>query len=613
MKNNIRNVAIIAHVDHGKTTLVDALLKCSHTFRDNEKVMVRALDSNPLEHERGITILAKTTAIDYNGVKINIVDTPGHADFSGEVERIMNMVDGVCLLIDAFDGPMPQTRFVLKQAISYRLKTVVVINKVDRPGADPERALNEVLELFMDLGADDSQLDFPVVYTSALNMTSSYDSDPAKQEPGMDPLFDTILRAIPEPTADDDKPLQFQPSLLDYNRFVGRIGIGRIDRGNIHLGDNLTCMRLDGKTTNFKVAKLFTYHGLDRIEVEEVHSGDICGIAGLPDIMVGETVCPSSCLEALPPLRIDEPTMRMTFAANSSPFSGKEGTLLTAQKISDRLYEESQKDVSMKFEVSATNEAFVVTGRGELHLSVLIETMRREGFELQVSKPMVITKVIDGVEYEPFEDLQIDVPDEYAGSIMQLVGSRCAEILNMSSENGQTRLNYVIPSRGLISFMNQFMTLSKGYGIINHIFREFRPKINKAIGQRSVGVLVSTDQGRSTAYAIKSAEERGTMFIGAGVDVYEGMIVGENKYQNDLAVNVSKTKNLTNERSSNKDVTVVLKSPRKMSLEDCLDYVNSDELVEVTPKSIRMRKKILNTAERKKYEAHHPEEYGKFN
>lgn len=611
MNENIRNVAIIAHVDHGKTTLVDALLKKSNTFRDNEKVSSRVMDSNPLEHERGITILAKTTAVEYKGVKINIVDTPGHADFAGEVERIMNMVDGVCLLVDAFDGPMPQTRFVLKQAISYHLKTVVVINKVDRPGADAERALNEVLELFMDLGADDSQLDFPVIYTSALNMTSSYTADPNDQKDGMDPLFDTILKTIPAPSADESKPLQFQPSLLDYNRYVGRIGIGRIDRGKIRLGDTLTCIRLDGKTTQFKVAKLFSYQGLNRVEVEEAHSGDICGIAGLPDISVGETVCPNNCLEPLPPLRIDEPTMKMEFGANTSPFAGKEGTLLTAQKIADFLYEESQKDVSMRIEVSATNESYIVTGRGELHLSVLIETMRRTGFELQVSKPMVITKVIDGVECEPFEDLQIDVPDEYAGAVMQLVGGRCAETINMTSENGQTRLVYIIPSRGLISFMNSFMTLTKGYGIINHSFREFRPKINKAIGQRNVGVLVSYEQGKSTAYAIKSAEERGTMYIGPGLEVYEGMIVGENKYQNDLVVNVSKDKSLGNQRSANKDVTVVLKSPRKMSLEDCLDYINNDELVEVTPKSIRMRKRILNTEVRKKYEAHHPEEYEK--
>lgn len=611
MNDKIRNVAIIAHVDHGKTTLVDALLKCSGTFRENEKVMVRAMDSNPLEHERGITILAKTTAIEYKGTKINIVDTPGHADFSGEVERIMNMVDGVCLLIDAFDGPMPQTRFVLKQAISYHLKTVVVINKVDRPGADPERALNEVLELFMDLGADDDQLEFPVVYTSALNMTSSYSEKVEDQAPGMDPLFDTILKTIPAPQGEDSEPLQFQPSLLDYNKYVGRIGIGRIDRGCIKIGDSLTCMRLDGTTTNFKVAKLFSYHGLDRVDVEQAVAGDICGISGLPDIMVGETVCPPNHLEALPPLRIDEPTMRMNFAANSSPFSGNEGTLLTAQKIQDRLYEEAQRDVSMRFDIDHSDQSFVVTGRGELHLSVLIETMRREGFELQVSKPQVIIKEIDGVECEPFEDLQIDVPDEYAGAVMQLVGNRCAETINMISDNGQTRLIYVIPSRGLISFMNQFMTLTKGYGIINHSFKEYRPKITRPIGQRSTGVLVATDAGKTTAYALKDTEERGTMFIGPGVDVYEGMIVGENKYNSDLAVNVVKTKSLGNQRSANKDVTVVLKSPRKMSLENCLDYINSDELCEITPKSIRMRKKILNTAERKKYEAHHPEEYQK--
>ena len=609
MNDKIRNVAIIAHVDHGKTTLVDALLQCSGTFRENEKVMVRAMDSNPLEHERGITILAKTTAIEYKDTKINIVDTPGHADFSGEVERIMNMVDGVCLLIDAFDGPMPQTRFVLKQAISYHLKTVVVINKVDRPGADPERALNEVLELFMDLGADDEQLEFPVVYTSALNKTSSYSEKVEDQAPGMDPLFDTILKTIPAPTGDEKEPLQFQPSLLDYNRYVGRIGIGRIDRGSIKIGDALTCVRIDGSTTNFKVAKLFSYHGLDRVEVDEAVAGDICGISGLADIMVGETVCPPDHLEALPPLRIDEPTMRMNFAANASPFSGNEGTLLTAQKIQDRLYEESQRDVSMRFDIDHTDQSFVVTGRGELHLSVLIETMRREGFELQVSKPQVILKEIDGVECEPFEDLQIDVPDEYAGAIMQLVGNRCEETINMTSDNGQTRLIYVIPSRGLISFMNQFMTLTKGYGIINHSFKEYRPKINRPIGQRSSGVLVATDAGKTTAYALKDTEERGSMFIGPGVDVYEGMIVGENKYNSDLAVNVVKTKSLGNQRSANKDVTVVLKSPRKMSLENCLDYINSDELCEITPKSIRMRKRILNTAERKKYEAHHPEEF----
>jgi len=612
MNEKIRNVAMIAHVDHGKTTLVGAMLKTSHTFRDNQQVGITVMDSNPLEHERGITILAKTTAIHYQGYKINIVDTPGHADFSGEVERIMNMVDGVCLLVDAFDGPMPQTRFVLKQAISYHLPTVVVINKVDRPGADPERALDEVLQLFMDLGADDSQLEFPVVYTSALNMTSSLSPKVEDQKPGMDPLFDTILKYLPAPKADETKPLQFQPSLLDYNKYVGRIGIGRVDRGSIEVGKTYSCLRLDGKTTNFKVQKLYTFFGLDRVETDKVEAGDICGIAGLPDIMVGETVCPTDHPEALPPLRIDQPTMRMTFAANSSPFSGQEGKFVTAQKIYERLYEESQRDVSMRFEVSPKDESYVVVGRGELHLSVLIETMRREGFEMEVSKPEVVLKTIDGVECEPWEDLQIDVPDEYAGNVMQLVGGRCAETVSMSEENGQTRLVYVIPSRGLISFMNPFMTCTKGYGIINHSFKDYRPKINRPIGMRQAGVLVSTDEGKSTAYAIKSAENRGTMFIGPGVDVYEGMIVGENKYATDLAVSVTRAKALNNERNSNKDVTIVLKTPRKMSLEDCLDYINTDELVEITPKSIRMRKRILDTAERKKYEAHHPEEFKKY-
>ena len=605
MNEKIRNVAIIAHVDHGKTTIVDAMLKSSNTFRDNSKVDNCVMDYNPLEHERGITILAKTTAINYNGYKINIVDTPGHADFSGEVERIMNMVDGVCLLVDAFDGPMPQTRFVLKQAIYYKLPIVVVINKVDRPNCDISRCIDLLMELFIELGASDSQLDFPLVYSSALNETSSLNQDIASQEKTMEPLFDTIIKYIPAPNGDKNNDLQFQPSILDYNKYVGRIGIGRVDNGVIEVNKTYTCVRNDGSTVDFKVQKLFTFHGLERVDVDFVEAGDICGIAGLSNINVGETVCLQGKNNPLPQLRIDEPTMRMSFGANHSPFSGKEGTILTAQKIGERLYEESQKDVSLRFLQENNNESFVVIGRGELHLSVLIETMRREGFELQVSKPEVIIKEIDGKECEPFEELQIDVPDEYAGNVMNLVGSRNAENIYMNSENGLTRLIYIIPSRGLISFMNPFMTLTKGNGIINHTFKEFRPLINKDIGQRNNGVLVATDQGQATAYALKSTEERGVMFIEPGVNVYEGMIVGENKYQNDLAVNVVKTKNLTNERSASKDTTIVLKSPRRMSLEDCLDYIDSDELVEITPKSIRMRKKILNTAERKKYEAHH--------
>ena len=604
MNEKIRNVAIIAHVDHGKTTIVDAMLKSSNTFRDNTKVDNCVMDYNPLEHERGITILAKTTAINYNDYKINIIDTPGHADFSGEVERIMNMVDGVCLLVDAFDGPMPQTRFVLKQAIYYKLPIIVVINKIDRPNCDISRCIDLLMELFIELGASDSQLDFPIVYTSAINETSSLQPEINSQEKTMDHLFDTIIKYIPAPTGDKNNDLQFQPSILDYNKYVGRIGIGRVDNGIIEVNKTYSCIRNDGTSVNFKVQKLFTFHGLERVDVESVEAGDICGIAGLDTINVGETVCLVGKNNPLPPLRIDEPTMRMSFGANHSPFSGREGTLLTAQKIGERLYEESQKDVSLKFMQENNNESFIVIGRGELHLSVLIETMRREGFELQVSKPEVIIKEIDGVECEPFEELQIDVPDEFAGAVMNLVGNRNAENTYMNSENGLTRLIYIIPSRGLISFMSPLMTLTKGNGIINHTFKEFRPVINKTIGQRANGVLVATDQGQATAYALKSTEERGVMFIESGTNVYEGMIVGENKYQNDLAVNVVKTKNLTNERSANKDSTIVLKSPRRMTLEDCLDYIDNDELVEITPKSIRMRKKILNTAERKKYEAH---------
>lgn len=431
--------------------------------------------------------------------------------------------------------------------------------------------------------------------------------DLSTQKEGMDPLFETIINEIPAPKTDSDAPLQFQPSLLDYNDYVGRIGVGRVDRGTIHVNDNVTCIRIDGSTKNFRIQKLYGYLGLNRIEIEQAEAGDICAIAGLADINVGETICDPAHLDPLPLLRIDEPTLQMTFSTNNSPFSGREGKLLTANKIYERLLKETRKDVSLKF-TQPSPETFIVTGRGELHLSVLIESMRREGFELQVSRPEVILKKIDGVVNEPFEDLQIDVPDQYVGNVMDLVGKRGAELLNMNSENGLTRLNYIIPSRGLISFNSTFMILTSGYGIINHSFREYRPIVKMNIGQRSVGVLVATDSGNATAYAIKSTEERGTMFIAPGTEVYEGMIVGENKYENDLAVNVVKAKNLTNQRSSNKDQTVVLKTPRKLTLEECLDYINADELVEITPKSIRMRKKILETTLRKKYEAHHQDD-----
>lgn len=599
----IRNIAIIAHVDHGKTTLVDQLLKDSGTFRDNEETQDRMMDSNDLERERGITILAKTTAINYKGARINILDTPGHADFGGEVERIMHMVDGVLLVVDALEGTMPQTRFVLKKALEAKVKPIVVINKIDRPNADPKKVVDEVLDLFFELGADDSLLDFKVVYCSALKGTSSYSPEIESQAPGMDPIFDTILQEIPAPNMDSESSLQFQPALLDYNDYVGKIGIGRIARGKIKVNDMVSCCRLDGSVKNFRIQKLYGFLGLKRLEIEEACAGDIVGIAGLPDLNVGETICNTNDIDPLPTLRIDEPTLQMTFGTNSSPFSGKDGKLLTARKIEERLYRETQKDVSLKVERIPNSETWIVSGRGELHLSILIETMRREGFELEVSKPKVIIKEIDGIKCEPYEDVQIDCPEEFCGSIMESLGSRGAELVHMNYEQEQVKLNYIVPSRGLLGFMTNFMTLTKGYGICNHTFKEYRPVLKVNVGERKIGVLVSTDSGQATPYALQHIEERGTMFIAPGIDVYEGMIVGENKYDMDLAVSPVKEKNLTNQRSSSKDTTVVLKSPRKMSLEQCLDYINTDELVEITPNNIRMRKKILNTAERKKSEA----------
>ena len=601
---NIRNIAIIAHVDHGKTTLVDQLLRCSGTFRSNEEVADRVMDSNDIERERGITILAKTTAINYKDYRINILDTPGHADFGGEVERIMHMVDGCLLLVDAFEGTMPQTRFVLKKALEAGVKPIVVVNKVDRPNADPQRVVDEVLELFIELGASEDLLDFKVVYTSALKGTSSYYPDPSDQKPGMDPVFETIIEEIPEPNVDEEGSFQFQPALLDYNDFVGRIGIGCIKRGTVHVNDMVSCLRLDGTSVNFRIQKLYGFIGLKRLEIDEAHAGEIVAIAGLPDLNVGETVVTPGSKDALPLLRIDEPTLQMTFGTNTSPFAGRDGKLLTARKIEERLYREIQRDVSLKFVRVPNSETWVVSGRGELHLSILIENMRREGFELQVSKPEVIIKQIDGVDCEPYAEVQIDVPNDYLGTIMESMGSREAELITMDSNDLNTRLHYVIPSRGLLGFMTNFLTLTKGYGIINHTFLEYRPMTNKRVGERSVGVLVSTETGQVTGYALQKLEDRGTMFVEPGDEVYEGMIVGENKYEIDLAVNAIQSKNLTNMRAAGSDHTVVLKAPRKMSLEACLDYINSDELVEITPKCYRLRKKILNTVERKKYDAH---------
>ena len=600
---DIRNIAIIAHVDHGKTTLVDKLLRSSHTFRDNQVVEERVMDSNAIEKERGITILAKNTAVYYNGVKINILDTPGHADFSGEVERIMKMVDGVVLVVDAYEGTMPQTRFVLKKAFEAHLKPIVVINKVDKPSARPIEVIDEVLELFIDLGCDEEELDFPVCFASAVNNTCSLDSDISTQREGMGPLLDMIIENIPAPKTDIEGTLQLQPALLDYTDFVGRIGIGRIARGKITTGENVSCCRLDGSIKQFRVQKLYSFLGLDKIEVKEAMAGDIVAVSGLMDISVGETLCTVGFEEPLEKIHISEPTVQMTFGTNTSPFCGKDGKSVTATKIEERLFKEVQKDVSLRVERIPSKEERMVSGRGELHLSILIETMRREGFEFQVSRPHVITKVIDGVECEPFEYCVIDVPSETAGAVIEIMGNRHGILETMSNTETQSRLIYTIPSRGLIGFNTDFMTVTKGYGIINHSFSEYRPMEAMNVVKRKTGVLVSMADGQSTAYSIGALEDRGIMFIYPGEQIYEGMIVGEANKNLDLAVNVVKAKQQTNTRSSNKDTTVVLKAPRILSLEACLEFINDDELVEITPKHVRLRKKILDTVERKKFDA----------
>ena len=594
---NIRNIAIIAHVDHGKTTLVDKMLQASGTFRENEEIV--SMDSNDLEKERGITILAKTTSISYKGIRINILDTPGHADFAGEVERIMNMVDGVLLVVDAYEGTMPQTRFVLKKALEAHVTPIVVVNKIDKPSARPKQVVDEVIDLFIDLGADIDQLDFPVVYTSAVMGTSSLSPEISSQKETMEPLLDTIIETIKEPSGDPNGSLQFQPALLDYNEFVGRIGIGVIKRGHVKVGENVVCLRLNGEKKQFRIQKMFGYNGLKRVEIASASAGEIVAISGLPDINVGETICNVGLEEVLPLLRIDEPTLEMTFGVNTSPFAGREGKLLTVRKIEERLKKETERDVSLKV-TPYDQESFLVKGRGELHLSILIENMRREGFELQVSKPQVIIKEIDGVKCEPFEELQIDVNNDYVGGVIESLGNRFATLLNMQNMGENTRLNYIIPSRGLIGFMTEFMTITKGYGIMNHTFKEYKEVVHNNVGERKLGVLVSMENGKATAYALGQLEERGVMFIEPGDEVYEGMIVGEHNHDNDIAVNVVKGKNLTNTRASGSDHTVVLKRPRVMSLEVALDYINNDELVEITPLGFRLRKKILKAELRKK-------------
>lgn len=599
---DIRNIAIIAHVDHGKTTLVDTLLKQSETLKNHQEIDERAMDSNAIERERGITILAKNTAINYHGVRINILDTPGHADFGGEVERIMNMVDAVLLVVDAFEGTMPQTRFVLKKALEAKVKPLVVINKVDRFAARPIEVVDEVLELFIELGADDSQLEFPAIYASGINGQSSL-SPVLKPSDNMIPLLDKILEFVPKPQVDIEGPLQFQPSLLDYNDYVGRMGIGRIQSGKLRVNEIVSCIRLDGSVKDFRIQKLYGFLGLDKIEINEAFAGDIVAISGLPDIYVGETVCNPGNLIPLPLIHIGEPTVQMTFGTNTSPFAGLEGKFVTSSKIDERLFRETQRDLALKVERAGQGEQWVVSGRGELHLGILIENMRREGFEFQVSQAKVIMREINGVICEPFETVQVDCPLESVGAAMELIGSRHGIIESMHNYENQSRLNYVMPSRGLIGFMTEFLTATKGYGIINHTYLEYRPVENMDVGRRKLGVLVAVEEGMATAYSLGAMEDRGIMFIEPRTKVYEGMVVGECNRENDLAVNVVREKQQTNTRSSVKDSTVVLKRPRKMTLEMCLDYINDDELVEVTPKSIRIRKQILETDQRKKFDS----------
>lgn len=600
-RENIRNIAIIAHVDHGKTTLVDQLLRQAGTFRSNEHVEERAMDSHDLERERGITILAKNTAIQYKDTKINILDTPGHADFGGEVERIMKMVDGVLLVVDAYEGCMPQTRFVLKKALEQHLTPIVVVNKIDREFTRPLEVVDEVLDLFIELGADEEQLEFPVIYASGINGTASTDPDPEKQEENMQVLYDTIIEHIPAPIDNRDEPLQFQVSLLDYNEFVGRIGIGRIFRGTMKVGQQVALMKLDGTVKNFRVTKLMGFFGLKRVEIEEAYAGDLVAVSGMEDINVGETVCPVDYQEALPVLRIDEPTLQMEFVVNNSPFAGREGKFVTARKIEERLRAQLQTDVSLRVENTDSPDAWIVSGRGELHLSILIENMRREGFELQVSKPEVIIKEIDGVRCEPIERVQIDVPEEYTGAVIESLGSRKGEMLDMvNNGNGQVRLIFNVPARGLIGYTTEFLTLTHGLGIMNHTFDSYQPMHPGLVGGRRQGVLVSMENGKATTYGIMQVEDRGTIFVEPGTEIYEGMIVGEHTRENDLTVNITKTKQQTNIRSATKDQTATIKKPRIMTLEESLEYLNDDEYCEVTPKSIRLRKKILNKSEREK-------------
>lgn len=600
-RDSIKNIAIIAHVDHGKTTLVDKLLQQSGTFRENEALQERAMDSNDIERERGITILAKNTAIQFKQYLINIVDTPGHADFGGEVERIMKMVDGVLLVVDAFEGCMPQTKFVLRKALEQQLRPIVVLNKIDRPNARPAEVVDEVLELFIELEASDEQLDFPVIYTSALQGISG--TDPENLGDTMETLYEAIVEHIPSPTEDVEEPLQFLVTLMDYNEYLGRIAIGRVNRGKIRAGQPVAVMTREGKTKQARIEKLFGFQGLKRVEIPEAGAGDIIAIAGIKDINIGETIADPAHPEALPVLKVDEPTLQMTFLVNNSPFAGREGKWITSRKLRERLYKELETDVSLRVEDTDSPDAFIVSGRGELHLTILIENMRREGFELQVSKPEVIIKEIDGQKMEPIERLIIDIPEESMGAVMESLGTRKAEMVNMvNNGNGQIRLEFLIPARGLIGYRTYFLTLTRGYGVMNHAFDSYGPYQGIGIGGRHQGVLISSESGVSTLYGILSIEDRGILFLEPGTEVYEGMIVGEHTRDNDIIVNICKEKQLTNVRSAGKDDTVKMKTPRLYSMEQALEYLNDDEYCEITPKSIRLRKKLLNKSERDRAE-----------
>lgn len=596
---DIRNIAIIAHVDHGKTTLVNQLLKESERYDEHQQMNDRVLDSNDIERERGITILAKNTAIIYKNYRINILDTPGHADFGGEVERIMHMVDGVLLLVDAFEGVMPQTRFVLKKALEAKLLPIVVVNKVDRQFADINRTVDEIYDLFIDLGADEHQLEFPVLYASGLQGLASY-VPILNEHVRMEPILDTIIKEIPQPNQDSEASFLFQPALVDYNDYVGRMGIGKIYSGSVSANDMVTCIRMDGSLIDFRIQKIYQSMGLEKIEVETAYSGDIVSIAGLPDIHVGETICEIGKTEALPHLHIDEPTVQITFLTNNSPFAGREGKHVTASKIEDRLYKETQKDVSLKVERIGNSEQWIVSGRGELHLGILIENMRREDFEFQVSRPRVIVKIIDGAKYEPYEEVQIDCPTDSMGTVIEMLGERKGDLISMSQLGDYSRIQYIMPSRGLIGFMTQFLTATKGYGIISHVFLDYRKMIYETVGNRRTGALVSINTSMTTAYAIGKLEERGDMFVEPRMHVYEGMIIGEANKDTDMVVNVTLEKQLSNMRSAGKDSTTVLKKPKNMNLEACLAFINDDELIEITPKTIRLRKTILRANERKK-------------